>query len=113
MDGTLSTNKKEATYKKIIFFQKDQKYQIEDYLNSKVIRRSAGVLSKLKSYKNFSIISCCHCRQRDPICFLISFPITYSYFVIFIRKQILNYYPIFDLSKITIPSRTNKFRFIC
>ncbi len=38
MDGTLSTNKKEATYKKIIFFQKDQKYQIEDYLNSKVIR---------------------------------------------------------------------------
>ena len=40
MDGTLSTNKKEATYKKIIFFQKDQKYQIEDYLNSKVIRIS-------------------------------------------------------------------------
>ena len=38
MDGTLSTNKKEATYKKIIFFQKDQKYQIEDYLNSKVLR---------------------------------------------------------------------------
>ena len=100
MDGTLSTNKKEATYKKIIFFQKDQKYQIEDYLNSKVIRISPSS-------------SCCHCRQRDPICFLISFPITYSYFVIFIRKQILNYYPIFDLSKITIPSRTNKFRFIC
>ena len=92
MDGTLSTNKKEATYKKIIFFQKDQKYQIEDYLNSKVIRISPSSVVVIV-----------------PICFLISFPITYSYF----GKQILNYYPIFDLSKITIPSRTNKFRFIC
>ena len=36
MDGTLSTKKRSDLQE----FQKDQKYQIEDYLNSKVIRIS-------------------------------------------------------------------------
>ena len=96
MDGTLSTNKKEATYKKIIFFQKDQKYQIEDYLNSKVIRISPSSVVVIEA-------------KRSNL-----FPDLLSHNVFLLR----NFYSDFELLSHfrpveNSPSRTNKFRFIC